>query len=640
MISKIVARAVVALLLWSGYSQADSLPRSTLERAARDFGATDGRYVVEELIMVPMRDGVRLSTAVIRPDNDGRHPVVLVRTPYDFPGELSKSFFRMLFANGYAVVMQNERGSHWSEGSFHLLGRAREDGYDTLSWIAQQKWSNGRVGTYGCSSAGENQLALATLRHPAHRAMIAMSSGAGIGNIPGVPAARGLFYKNGVPMYQPWAEWYATFGHSARPTMPQGISDDDRKRIALTYDPEKNRRSGLEFNAAVRDSLAQLPSKDALRRLGLPGSDFDVYMTRGPGDPAWDSLGLISERDTAAIPAINVNSWGDMAPYETVKLFEFQQAHPDQHLIMAGTAHCDMMKASENTMTGERSVGDARLPYERIFLEWFDRHLKTDAPASRSAKANQPKVRSYLLGANRWLASDQWPLPGGEKYSLYLDSGGKANSRFGDGQLLSGKPPQTEQSADRFVSDPASPVPSWGGPCCTRSIFRDQSAIEARQDVLVYSTKPVSHGAAIIGDIDAVLYVSVSAPDADIALKLVHVYPDGRAINLSDTIFRLRYRDGFDQPKPLVPGEVYRVEIKGLATSNYWQIGEQLRLEVAGSNFPNYERNLQTGGNNYDETKPQVATITVWHDREHPSHLTFTTYGDKELAKLQPKEKR
>lgn len=643
MIAKFLALSMVALLTWSEGSHADSLPTnhvlgSKLERAAREFGAMEGRYVIEELVMVPMRDGVRLETAVIRPANDGRHPVVLVRTPYEFPGELSKSFFRTLFANGYAVVMQHERGSHWSEGSFHFLGRAREDGYDTLSWIAQQPWSNGRVGTYGCSSAAENQLGLATLRHPAHRAMIAMSSAAGIGRIPGMPS-RSLFYRNGVPMYQPWADWYATFGHGARPTMPAELSEEVRKSIALNYGPEKNRPSGPEFDAAVRASLEQLPSKDALRRLGLPPTDFDVYMTRAPGDPAWDSLGLISARDTAAIPSLNVNSWGDMAPYETMKLFEFQQAHPEQYLIMAGTAHCDMLKATENTMTGDRSVGDARLPYEQIYLEWFDRHLKADTKATRSAKAAQPKVRSYLLGANRWLVADQWPLPGGEKYSLYLGSGGKANSRFGDG-TLAGKAPQSEGSADRFVSDPAAPVPSWGGACCTRSIFRDQAAIEARQDVLVYSTTPVSHGAAIIGDIDAVLYVSVTAPDADIALKLVHVYPDGRAMNLSDTIFRLRYRDSFDQPKPLVPGEVYRVEIKGLATSNYWQIGEQLRLEIAGSNFPNYERNLQTGGNNYDETKPQAATITVWHDRDHPSHLTFTTYGDKELAKLQPKERR
>lgn len=637
MIQPVVSRLVLGLLLWSALSQAEPLPRSTLERAAREFGAIEGRYVVDELIMVPMRDGVRLSTAVIRPDNDARHPVVLVRTPYDFPGELSKSFFRTLFANGYAVVMQNERGTHWSEGSFHFLGRAREDGYDTLSWIAKQEWSNGKVGTYGCSSAAENQLGLATMRHPAHRAMIAMSSGAGIGSIPGVPS-QGLFYKNGVPMFVAWAEWYATYGHELRPTLPEALSTEDRKRLALTYNPEQGRRTEAELDAALRDSLAQLPSRDVLRRLGLPRTDFDTYITRGPADPQWESLGLITARDAGAIPALNVNSWGDMAPYETVKLFEFQQAHPGQHLIMAPTAHCDMMKAAENTMTGDRAVGDARLPYEEIFLQWFDSHLKTDRP-QREASAALPKVRSFLLGANRWLIADQWPLPGGRKQHLYLESGGNANSRYGDGRLAEAVS-QGEQAADRFVSDPAAPVPSVGGSCCTRSIFRDQSAVESRRDVLVYSTPPLQQGIAAIGDIDAVLYVSATSPDADIALKLIDVYPDGRAFNVSDTIFRLRYRDGFDKPTPLVPGEVYKVEIRGLTTSNYFAPGHRLRIEVAGSNFPNYERNLQTGGNNYDESQPQVATITVLHDREHPSHLTFTAYDDKQIQKLQPRERR
>ncbi len=625
---------VVALLLWSGFTRAESLPQSKLERAAREFGALEGRYVVDELIMVPMRDGVRLSTAVIRPDNAARHPVVLIRTPYDFPGELSKSVFSAFFANGYAIVMQNERGTHWSEGSFHFLGRAREDGYDTLSWIAAQPWSNGNVGTYGCSSAAENQLGLATLRHPAHRAMIAISAGAGIGSIPGVPS-QGLFYKNGVPMFTAWAEWYATYGHGVRPVMPANLSPEDRRRVALSYDPERSRRSGAELEAAFRDSIAQLPSRNALRRVGLPRMDFDTYITRGPADPQWDSLGLISARDTDTIPALNVNSWGDMAPYETMKLFEFQQAHPEQHLIMAGTAHCDMMKASENTMTGDRSVGDARLPYEQIFVQWFDRHLKTDRrPSQQAAPAPIPKVRSYLLGSNRWLVADQWPLPGGRKQQFYLESGGRANSRFGDGRL-SETAPQAQQDSDRFVSDPAAPVPSVGGSCCTRSIFRDQSAVESRHDVLVYSTPPLRDGLAAIGDVDAVLYVTATSPDADIALKLIDVYPDGRAFNVSDTIFRLRYRDGFARPTPLVPGQVYKIEIRGLTTSNYFAPGHQLRIEVAGSNFPNHERNLQTGGNNYDETQPQVATISVLHDREHPSHLTFTAYDDRQLQKLQ-----
>lgn len=190
------------------------------------------------------------------------------------------------------------------------------------------------------------------------------------------------------------------------------------------------------------------------------------------------------------------------------------------------------------------------------------------------------------------------------------------------------------------MSDPAAPVPSVGGSCCTRSIFRDQSAVERRHDVLVYSTPPFENGLAVIGDVNVVLYVAATTPDADIALKLVDVHPDGRAFNVSDTIYRLRYRDGFDKPAPLAAGQVYRVEIPGLTTSNYFAPGHRLRIEVAGSNFPNHERNLQTGGNNYDETQPRVATITVLHDREHPSHLVFSAYGDEQLRKLEAKVQR
>jgi uncharacterized protein len=629
---------VLGLLLSFTLAHAEPLPRSAFERAAREFGATESRYIVDELIMVPMRDGVRLSTAVVRPQRRGPHPVVLVRTPYDFPGEISKSFFRTLFANGYAVVMQNERGTHWSEGSFHFLGRAREDGYDTLTWIAKQDWSNGNVGTLGCSSAAENQLGLATLRHPAHKAMIVMSSAAGVGGIPGMPAS-GMTFKNGVPIYSAWAQWYAIYGHGLRPVLPPGLDADERKRIALTYDPEKSRRGGAELETALQSSLWQLPSRDVLRRLGLPHTDFDTFITRSPGDPAWESFGLIGARDTAAIPALNVNSWGDMAPYETMKLFEFQQHHPGQHLIMAGTAHCDMMKASQDTLTGDRSVGDARLPYEQIFLQWFDRHLAQSGAAGKAKTVELPKVQSYLLGANRWLTANQWPLPGATSQRLYLDSGGKANSRYGEGQL-STKAPQAGQPADEFVSDPAAPVPSVGGLCCTRSIFRDQSGVESRSDVLVYSTPAFEQGLAVIGDIDAVLYVAATAADADIAIKLVDVYPDGRAFNVSDTILRLRYRDGLDNPALLVPGRIYRVEIRGLTTSNYFAPGHRLRIEIAGSNFPNYERNLQTGGNNFDETQPRVASIKVLHDREHASHIVFPAYGDEQIDKLRAREQR
>jgi len=618
---------VYALVLSTSLAHAEARPVSSLERVARELGAAEGKYFVDELNMVPMRDGVRLSTAVIRPAAGGPHPVILVRTPYAMFQEANESFFRTLFANDYAVVLQNERGTHWSEGTFHFLGRAREDGYDTLTWIARQSWSNGRVGTYGCSSSGENQLALATMRHPAHKAMVAMSAGAGIGNIPGV-SSQGLFYRGGVPHYAAWASWYGEYGHAVRPVMPAGLSADDTMRVALTYDPEKGRWQGADFHAAMSASLQGFPSRDVLRRLGLPPTDFDTFITRAPADPAWDALGLIGERDTGAIPALHVNAWGDIAPYETMKLFEFQQHHPEQYLIMAPTAHCEMLKATEATMVGERAMGDARLPYEQIFLQWFDRHLK----GTRNTRA-MPTVRIFLMGAGGWIGAPRWPVPDTRLRNLYLHSNGRANSRFGDG-LLSFEPPSKRQTPDSLPSDPAVAVPSNGGGCCDRRVFRDQSAVESRHDVLVYSTDPFEDGLAVLGEVDAVLYVAAAAPDADIAMKLVDVYPDGRAFNLSDTILRLRYRDGFDEPKALVPGQVYRVEVKGLITGNDFRPGHRLRVEIAGSNFPNHERNLHNGWRNYEETEPRATVTTIYHDGDRASHLMLRVYSGRQLASL------
>lgn len=557
-----------------------------LEKAARDFGADAARYEVLENVMVPMTDGVRLSTAVMYPKGDVKAPTVLLRTPYVMAEELAKPLFRKFFENNYAVVMQNERGTHASEGDFHFLGGARKDGYQTLSWIAAQPWSNGRVGTLGCSSAAENQLALGAMRHPAHRAMIAQAAGAGIGSIPGV-TSQGLFYKNGVPVLAPWAEWYATYGR-------------------------RNGPKGTAFQAEFKEAMRTLPSVDALKSLGLAPGDFEAFLARTPSDPQWRNVDLITSDDTNAVPTLNVNSWGDVGPWETLKLFEFQQHHPDQYLIMAPTAHCDMLKATENTMTGDRSVGDARLPYADMYVAWFDRHLKGDSRAF----TGQPKVRAYLMGANVWLTGDKWPLPGTKSERFYFHSKGR----------LLPESPRDAQKPDEFVDDPANPVPSWGGGCCDRRVFRDQTEIEKRPDVLVYSTPAFTKGLAVMGEVTATLFVSTTAKDTDVAVKLVYVNAAGTPYNLHDTMVRLRYRDGVDAPKLAEAGKVYRVEVTGLVSGNYFAPGDRLRVEIAGSNFPNHERNLHTGGENHTADEPRVARTRIYHDAKQASFISVPVY--------------
>lgn len=574
-----------------------------------------GKANLEREIMVPMRDGIRLSTAVIKPLNDpGRLPVILIRTPYNKDGELlDYSVFKSLVAQGYAIVIQNERGTEWSEGNYHLLGGARNDGYDAIDWIARQPWSNGKVGTIGCSSSAEHQLGLSAMNHPAHKAMIAMGSSSGIGDIPGV-SGQGGFYKGGVPNLE-WEGWFRQHGQISRPRLPADISQEERVRLADMYatflDPAPKAHERLKDLAA--QSINQFPSQDILRRIGVPATDFDTMITLTPADPFWRGINFIHGGDHPRVPALYVDAWYDFPVFATLKLYEYVKDAPNQFLIVAPTGHCDMRNATEHTMVGARSLGDGRYDYDTLITKWFDHWLR-DKP---NDVLDRPKVLAYLMGAGVWKKMPSWPVRGAQASRYYLRSDGHANSRLGTGTLSTTQPAQ--ETADAFLSDPLHPVPYQGG-LDDSPVVQDQGNVELRNDVLVYSTETLKQGLAIMGEIKATLYVAATTPDADIALKLVDVYPDGTAYNLSDTMLRLRYRDGFEHPKLMKPGEVYRAEVTGLATGNYFPPGHRMRIEIAGSNS-HYERNLQTGGKNYDETHPVVATISIHHSAEQPSFI-------------------
>ena len=572
-----------------------------------------GKAELEREIMVPMRDGIRLSTAVIRPlTAPARLPVILLRTPYDKDGELlDYSLFKSLVPAGYAIVIQNERGTEWSEGKYRFLAGARNDGYDTIEWIARQPWSNGKVGTIGCSSSAEQQLGLSALNHPAHKAMIAMGSSSGIGDIPGV-SGQGGFYKGGVPNLE-WEGWFRQHGHVSRPQLPADISQEERVRLADLYStflaPAPKEAKRLQDLAA--QSIKQFPSRDILRRIGVPATDFDTMITLSPADPFWRTVNFIHAGDNPRVPALYIDAWYDFPVFATLKLFEYVKDTPNQFLIVAPTGHCAMREATEQTTVGTRFIGDARYDYDGLITKWFDHWLKDEA----NDVLDRPKVLAYLMGSGNWKALPSWPVPGARTSRLFLRSDGHANSRLGTGRLSTTKP--AREAADIFLSDPLHPVPYQGG-LDDPPVVQDQGDVELRNDVLVYSTESLSKGVAVMGEINAVLYLASTAPDADLALKLVDVYPDGKAYNLSDTMLRLRYRDGFEHPKLMKPGEVYRAELTGLVTSNYFPPGHRIRLEIAGSNS-HFERNLQTGGNNYDESNAMVATIKIHHSDRYAS---------------------
>jgi putative CocE/NonD family hydrolase len=270
-------------------------------------------------------------------------------------------------------------------------------------------------------------------------------------------------------------------------------------------------------------------------------------------------------------------------------------------------------------------MGDARLDYNEIVYGFFDRFLKGEKNTRLDTLA---KVTYYTMGLNKWQTSETWPPAGAQPLTFYLASGSKANSVSGDGALVPSAP-ETDKP-DAFTYDPMNPVLSYGGNvCCTGNAVQagafDQRRMEARDDILVYTSEPFKDGTEVSGPITPTLYVSSDAKDTDFTVKVLDVYPDGRAYNLDESIQRMRYREGYDKPVVwMASGKVYKVALQPLNTSNYYEAGHRLRIEVSSSNFPRFDRNLNTGGNNYDEAKGIVAHNAVHHSKQYPSQITVT----------------
>jgi putative CocE/NonD family hydrolase len=584
-----------------------------------DVLTLEGVADFQPVVPMPMRDGVRLSANVILPRGVAAQklPVILIRTPYTPASEVSEPLapplLSRLVRSGYGVIIVNDRGTQWSEGRYQWLKGANQDGSDILDWITKQAWSNGKVGTFGCSSSGESQPPLATINHPAHKAMVEMAGATAAGSIPGYHD-QGIFYHGGVPDLA-WSWWYHRFGLQDHPILPLNVSQDVRARIAASFSPEPS------FGMVDFLGLAShLPTADILSASGVPAAEWDRLIRLTPASPEWKEFDFVREGDRTQVPGLHIDSWYDVIEaYPTVKMFQYLSGNsPNQHLVMGPTAHCRMGTETEATSVGDRTVGDGRFDYVTMITRWFDRWLKDDRSAPEL-----PPVQYYVLNSSQWKTASAWPPPGGHPIKLFLSSGGHANGASGDGRLR----PQAASgaAADEFVDDPAHPVPSLGGSCCSHEVSREQSGIEARQDVLVYTSDPFAQTTRIVGDVNVTLSLSSSAPDTDLMVKLLEVDADGHAYNLTDTAVRMRYRNGYDSIAMMQPGQAYSVKLTGLVTATDFLSGHRLRIEVAGTNFPNYERNLHTGGRNFDESAPRTARNRLLHDGRNPSFIEFAT---------------
>jgi putative CocE/NonD family hydrolase len=578
--------------------------------------------------MLPMRDGIRLWTSVYFPKGvQLPAPTVLIRTPYVFDFEAGGA--RQFLENGYVVVFQNERGRHWSEGEYRILVGAAEDGYDTVDWISRQPWSNRKVGTFGCSSSGDSQVPLLAQRHPAHAAAITMASGSSIGRI-GDFNERGLFYRGGA-VQMPWLGWYLVLGQRDFMKFPPDISDYNRDWLAEEATRNNWMNPSLEqfVGANTQSALQHLPLQDALVRHGAQrDTHFDELVRRQPGDPAWRDLRLLEEGDVIDTPTLWVFQTHDLGIGPNLAAFEYvlgkgstQRARPHQHLLISALGHCSTGRETANTVDGDRPIGDARLQNPAVFVEWFDRWLRDVKPSKEL-----PRAQIYLPGKNSWESFATWPAPHDQRV-FYL-AAGEGQTLRQSGRLLPAK--QAAEGVDSYVYDPRYPTPTVGGDACCiadvgGSIVRagsfDQGSVELRNDVLIYTSEPMTSPLDVVGFVDVELYVSSDAPDTDFTANITDVAPDGRSYILAGSIQRMRWREGYDKPRFMKPGEVYKVRIGPFYVANRFAPGHRIRIDIASSNFPRYERNLNTGGNNFDEAEGRPARNSVHYGGAYPSAI-------------------
>jgi putative CocE/NonD family hydrolase len=542
---------------------------------------------------VPMRDGVRLSADVHLPaEGDGPWPVLLARTPYD--NNLLMDLGFTWAHHGFAYVAQDVRGRYDSEGDFVPWDFETEDGYDTLDWIGEQSWCDGNIGMTGASYLGQVQWQVGTLGHPLLKALAPRVMG---NNLWDSPHYQGGAFGLGVNAVWGW------------------------RTMARTM----QRLDHLDWPKVLRT----LPLRAMDRVSGKKHPAFGTWLDHEAYDDYWRATSVDEHYERYTVPILQVCGWFDL--YAGGMMQNFIQlreragselARANQHIIMGPWTHSQAGNTPPGTTNaGDRDFGlNALLNTQAIELAWFNRWLKGIEPEGEPLAP----VNIFIMGADQWRDEQEWPLARTEWTPYYLHSGGHANTLYGDG-ALSTEQPATEPQ-DSYVYDPENPTPTMGGcNCCNPEIVPwgvyDQRPVESRNDVLVYTTPPLERDVEVTGPIVVHLYASTDGSDTDFTAKLVDVYPDGTAWNLCDGIIRGRARNGRGPAELLTPGEVYKFDIDCWVTSNLFKAGHAIRLEISSSNFPRFDRNLNTGAPIGDDASPRRASQRIYHDAEHPSHV-------------------
>lgn len=630
------ARAILALSSAATLA-AGILPSPSLSQTPSTTSGVEAAAVRQDLVPIKAADGTILRSTILLPrDGEAKKlPTILILTPY-LPDKMIAGYKNILdkeLRSGYAVVIANERGTYYSSGKYSLLAHSFDDGSDVINWISRQDWSNGKVGMLGCSAPGEVQHGLNIRPPKGLLATVPMASGAGLGAV-GPYNEQAGFYRGGA--FQTgswWFPWYYRLGQSIRPQFPSDTPIGDLRKAAKLWTLEPDLKPKFDINKQIWT----LPISAIMQKIDALPTDMDEFAGRLPNDPGWAKLSLGSGAEAYQTPMLMINSWFDAAIAPNVAMFSMQlrgaapAVRDDLYMVVAPSTHCAMLRDPEPPSDGERDLGNYALDYTDLISRWFDRYLKDDRDAMREI----PKVQAYMMGVNEWRTYASWPPEHAQDVKLFLTSARGANSSRGDGQLLFSAP--SRSGVDAYIYDWRNPVPSLGGSLNLSEKHRggsfDQSEIELRDDVLVYTSPPLTRKIEIAGEVRARIFISADVPDTDITVKLLDVYPDGKAYNLDDSIQRLRWREGYVHPKFTTAGRVYPVDVGPLATSNAFLPGHRIRIEISSSNFPRYERNLNTGGDNFNESSGRIAHVKIHHGVRYQSEITLPVLNSGEAAR-------
>jgi putative CocE/NonD family hydrolase len=555
--------------------------------------------VVERNVAMKTRDGVTLQADIYRPAADGKYPVLLTRTPYDKSN--FAPFGQAGALRGYIVVAQDVRGRYTSEGEWYPFKHESDDGYDTVEWAAALPHSNGKVGMFSGSYVGATQM-LAAVAHPPHLA----------GICPVVTASN--YHENWTYQGGAFEQWFNESWTSglAQDTLNRTIRGRSNALVGSTVLPLKQ---FPVFNIAAGADGAALTRSQA--PYFLDWLDHPAY------DSYWRQWAIDEQYASIQVPSLTIAAWYDIFQGGSLKNYMGLKAHAGNEAARKGQ---QLIVAIGGHSGWSRTVGavdfgpDAPFDENAVTLDWYDYLLQ----GKQNEFASGKPVKIFVMGENEWRNEDSWPLERAKETRYLLHSTGKANTASGDGALSIAA--ASKEAADTYVYDPANPVPTVGGPLCCDAVHlapgpRDQQAVEFRSDVLVYSTPALEQDLEVTGPVTLDLFASSSTVDTDFTAKLVDVWPNGFEQNLTEGILRARYRESTATAQPIVPGKVYEYKIDLWSTSNVFLKGHRIRLEVSSSNFPRFDRNLNTGASAATDSIFVKAANTIYHDTAHPSAL-------------------